>query len=203
MRQLTRATMCMPSARVLRSVPAPLAWEGLAATSHFVEASATHKLHLLQIRSTDVLPVHAPAVFCLHGAVDNGQMFYSKRGRYACCTSSSAPLRSRPPRGHRGLAPFLARQGFDVFVGDLRGRGQSIPTLAQEREPTHGQTEYIRDDIPLFASAVAQISQQQKQHWIGHSWGGVLLASAVCRSPVLATVVKSQVWAQVVLRLCT
>ncbi len=57
----------------------------------------------------------------LHGAVENGKIFYSDSGR--------------------GLAPFLARRGFDVYVGDLRGRGESRPHIS--RSSRYGQTEAI------------------------------------------------------------
>ena len=97
----------------------------------------------------------------------------------------------------RGLAPFLARQGFNVFVADLRGRGQSTPSLKEEAKTggaKHGQLEYIRDDIPQMLEAVQEIADQHKVHCVAHSWGGVLIASAMGRKPEVADAVASQVY---------
>jgi alpha-beta hydrolase superfamily lysophospholipase len=91
----------------------------------------------------------------------------------------------------------LARQGFNVFVADLRGRGQSTPSLKEEAKAggaRHGQLEYIRDDIPKMVEAVQQIAEQQKLHCVAHSWGGVLFASAMGRTPAVADAVASQVY---------
>jgi len=62
-----------------------------------------------------------PPVFMLHGAVENGKICYSDSGR-------------------AGLGPYLARHGYDVYVGDLRaGAGvhlmlMPIPNTAKPRQ---------------------------------------------------------------------
>lgn len=58
----------------------------------------------------------APVAFLLHGAISNGKVFHSNKAS--------------------GLAPFLARRGFNVFVGELRGRGSGVPSLEQEARRT-------------------------------------------------------------------
>ena len=55
-------------------------------------------------------PNHVP-VLLLHGSVEDGRVFYSRKGK--------------------GLAPYLAINGFEVFVPDFRGHGYSTP-----RRPT-------------------------------------------------------------------
>jgi predicted alpha/beta hydrolase len=100
-----------------------------------------------------------PPVLLLHGSVANGRVFYSRSGQ--------------------GLAPFRAREGFDAFVADLRGRGQSVPAIA--RGSAHGQTESIVEEIPALARAVAARTGDAPQTWIGHSWGGVLLLATWAR----------------------
>lgn len=64
-------------AKLLRSVPATVSWQGLSATSHLLSVSPSHAVHIFQVKSRE----NAPAVFMLHGAIENGQMFYSKSGR--------------------------------------------------------------------------------------------------------------------------
>ena len=48
-------------------------------------------------------------IFMLHGLIENGLIFYTEKGK--------------------GLACYLAEQGFDVYVADLRGRGKSTPMI--------------------------------------------------------------------------
>jgi pimeloyl-ACP methyl ester carboxylesterase len=67
----------------------------------------------------------------LHGAIENGRIFYSRSGR--------------------GLAPFLAREGFDAFVADLRGRGDSQPPIGPRS--SHGQTESIVEECCVPGTA--------------------------------------------------
>lgn len=118
------------------------------------------KLHLRRIRRAD-RPAEA-AAFLLHGAIENGRIFYDAKGE-------------------KGLAPFLASAGFDVFVADLRGRGLSSPHLS--RKAAYGQTESITEEIPLFLQAIREYCPDLPLHWIAHSWGGVLMASHLARFP--------------------
>jgi len=53
-------------------------------------------------------------VLMIHGSVENGKIFYSSSGK--------------------GFAPYLAKKGYDVFVVDLRGRGQSKPLVNKYSE---------------------------------------------------------------------
>jgi pimeloyl-ACP methyl ester carboxylesterase len=123
-----------------------------------------HKLHLRHICQDEA---GAP-VLMLHGTIENGRIFYSRSGK--------------------GLACYLAKQGFNVFVADFRGRGQSQPCIKES--PNHGQTECIIEDIPSFINSVYQQSEQ-KVHIICHSWGGVMLASTLVRFPELTQKVAS------------
>jgi len=103
----------------------------------------------------------AAPVLMLHGAVANGRIFYSRSGR--------------------GLAPYLAARGLDVYVVDLRGRGGSRPAIA--RASRHGQYESIVEELPAAAAHVAAASGDRPQHWVAHSWGGVLMAATLARLP--------------------
>jgi pimeloyl-ACP methyl ester carboxylesterase len=102
-------------------------------------------------------------VLLVHGAVENGRIFYSDSGK--------------------GLAPFLAQNGYDTYVLDFRGRGLSTPRIT--RRSLHGQTELITEDLPTVIKAIKARSPSGARApiWIGHSWGGVLLLSMLARFP--------------------
>lgn len=119
-------------------------------------ADGEHQLHLRHIWQQEA----GVPIFLLHGSIENGYIFYTEKGK--------------------GLACYLAQQGFDVYVADLRGRGKSSPAI--NAESAFGQYEAITRDIPLFLEKI-QTLNQQKIHLIAHSWGGVLLASFLVRYP--------------------
>lgn len=127
-----------------------------------------HKLHLKRMYSNE----NAPVIFMLHGSIENGRIFYSKNGK--------------------GLAPFLAKNGFDIFIADLRGRGESQPAIDKNSE--HGQNEIINEDIPAFINKIIEIKGDAPQQWIAHSWGGVMLASYFARHKEHRHLVKSMVF---------
>jgi len=125
-----------------------------------------HQLHLRHIwQQTGGTPI-----LMIHGAIENGRIFYTEKGK--------------------GLACYLARQGFDVYVADLRGRGNSKPSI--DKGADYGQTEAITQDLPAF---VRYVSAQtgQKMHLVAHSWGGVLLASCLARFAELRPKILSKV----------
>lgn len=111
-------------------------------------------------------------IFMVHGVIENGRIFYSK--------------------SDKGLAPFLAKCGYDVFVLDLAGRGLSQPSI--NKHAKHGQTESITQSIPLALQKIKELRKDARQHWLAHSWGGVLMASTLARMPELITDVASQVY---------
>lgn len=115
------------------------------------------RLHLRHIRGEML----GPPLFLLHGSIENGKIFYSDSGK--------------------GLAPYLAAQGYDVYVGDLRGRGLSTPPMS--RDSRFGQTESITEDIPAFLDEIQKRRGVPPEHWVAHSWGGVLLNSFWARFP--------------------
>lgn len=114
---------------------------------------------------------HGPAVLMLHGMMSNGRVFYSHSGK--------------------GLAPWLAARGCDVFVADLRGKGGSLPPI--DRRSRHGQSEMIAVDLPALHAAVLQHTQAGQVHWVSHSWGGVVMNSCLLRHPELIAQVASVV----------
>lgn len=137
-------------------------------TSHFISTTAGITLHLRQFCGH---PEGAPLLL-LHGAIEDGRIFYSASGR--------------------GLAPYLAQCGFDVYVADLRGHGGSQPAVGSG--DCYGQTEAIVEDIPTFSAFIALRRQGRPQHWIAHSWGGVLFSSVLARFPEYRSSVLSLVY---------
>lgn len=117
-------------------------------------SQGNHQLHLRHIWSND----HGPAVVMFHGAIENGRIFYSEKGK--------------------GLACYLAQQGFNVFVADFRGRGNSRPKIKDDSR--HGYYECIVNDIPAVLDYVAD-KTGQAIHVVCHSWGGVLFNSSLVR----------------------
>ena len=112
-----------------------------------------------------------PSVLLVHGAIENSKIFYSEKGK--------------------GLAPFLAENGFDVFLTDLRGKGKSIP-LANTGKITDGQYEVIVNDIPAVVNKINQIKENHTGiHLVAHSWGGVLLSSWLARFSEQSKNIKS------------
>lgn len=126
--------------------------------SLLVDLNAAQQLHLRYIAKADAT---GPAVFFMHGAVENGKIFYT--------------------HSNKGLAPFLARLGYRCYVADLAGRGESKPAIA--RGAAYGQTEAICAEIPAFIDKIIAHSGEFPRFWVAHSWGGVLFNSAFARFP--------------------
>lgn len=133
--------------------------------SEFI-VNKNEKIHLRHIHKEKC----GTGILMLHGAIENGRIFYTESGK--------------------GLGCYLAEQGFDVYVADYRGRGESAPKIDQHTE--HGQHHLIVEDIPELINYVYQ-QTGQPIHVVCHSWGGVLLASCLARFPELAKLIKSNV----------
>lgn len=113
------------------------------------------KLHLKRIFKNE----NGKAVFLLHGSIENGKIFYSK--------------------SLKGYAPFLAEQGYDVFILDMQGRGESTPKISKESK--YGQIDVIKTDVPLALEKIKEIKGNVPIHAAAHSWGGVLMLAYMAR----------------------
>ena len=107
-------------------------------------------------RNLHVHRIHAvengnPLLF-IHGALEDGRIFYTLK--------------------NKGLAPFLAAQGFDCYIADMGARGKSEPHASSGIH--YGHKEAIEEDIPALINYVLQQSKQEDLQLIAHSWGGVL-----------------------------
>lgn len=137
-------------------------------SSYQVPLSHRDRLHVRRIARD----VYGPAVLMIHGAVENGRIFYSHSGK--------------------GLAPFLAARGYDVFVPDLRGRGESSPRVS--RHTRTGQHEAITEELPALVRFVRELKGGPPAFWVTHSWGGVLVTSFLARFPMYLDAIHAMVY---------
>lgn len=127
----------------------------------------TYEKHLLQVNERDTLAIHrfynhigGTPVMMIHGAIEDGKIFYSKKNQ-------------------KGIGPYLARHGYDVFIVDMRGKGESFPKI--DKHLTQTQKDAITIDIPSCISFIKNKAGQNKIHGMAHSWGGVWLYALVGR----------------------
>ena len=153
-------------------------FEQVISESVMVTLPTGDQLHMKRLRVASDSSYATP-VFMLHGVVEDGRIFYSPRGG--------------------GLAYFLAQQGFDVFVVDLRGKGSSWPSLnrgkssksrGEETEPsneTYGAYEVVTQDLPALINEMRMLTGGLPWIWVTHGWGGVLATAHLARYPERAT----------------
>ncbi|MCA9562111.1 MAG: alpha/beta hydrolase [Myxococcales bacterium] len=73
------------------------------------------------------------------------------------------------------LAVYLAEQGFDVWVIELRGAGSSTrPGFLERRRFDWNFDDYLYHDLPAAISLILKRSRAKQIHWVGHSMGGML-----------------------------
>ncbi|WMN07320.1 alpha/beta fold hydrolase [Marivirga arenosa] len=128
---------------------------GMQSESLFINKEH-YKLHLKRFWKQE----NAPSILLIHGSIEDGKIFYSKSGK--------------------GLAPFLAANGFDVFVADLRGRGKSTPHPSANHNFGHASA--FEEDIPDFIEEINRTKGQGPHHLISHSWGGVHLMAYLAKN---------------------
>jgi alpha-beta hydrolase superfamily lysophospholipase len=126
--------------------------------SIYIPVTATDVLHLKRFSQNQ----QGPPVLLVHGSIENGRIFYSKSGK--------------------GFAPFLAQQGYDVFVADLQGRGKSKPAISGNSD--FGLHHILEEDFPAFINKIKELKGDVLQFWGAHSWGGVLMLAYLARQVV-------------------
>jgi predicted alpha/beta hydrolase len=130
-----------------------------------VVPSDSHTLHVKRIYSNP----EGEVVLLIHGAMENGRIFYSLN--------------------EKGLAPYLARQGYDVYIPDLRGHGESKPTIGRGFD--YGHWEVINEDFPALTQALKERRGTAPQTWMSHSWGGFMMLSYFAKYANTCTNVKA------------
>lgn len=77
-----------------------------------------------------------------------------------------------------GLAPWLAAQGFDTWIVDLRGTGLSM--LAGRSQWSNVTfDDFVHLDMPAVLEHIAVTTGAPSVSWVGHSMGGLLLYAMV------------------------
>ena len=127
------------------------------AESLWTETTDGRKIHIFFIRGDEKKKRKFPVVLC-HGIGAQGKFWYYDR--------------------ENSLAYYLAENGFDIFVPDLRGVGK-----------TDGEFDFLFEDYIKDVSAVLKkvmlLEGVSKVHWIGHSMGGMVIYLTASRKPEL------------------
>jgi polyhydroxyalkanoate synthase len=76
------------------------------------------------------------------------------------------------------LARYLAEHGFDCWLVDLRGCGESV---APGRRWGWSFDDHVEHDIPAAVAHVLSVTGHAKLNWVGHSMGGMLLYAYLLR----------------------
>ncbi|MCR9205058.1 MAG: alpha/beta hydrolase [Halobacteriovoraceae bacterium] len=135
--------------------------------SHYIPTSGRNLLHLREFSNTGK---SQGAILFVHGSIEDGRIFYSKKGK--------------------GLAPFLANKGFRCFVLDLRARGKSHPPLEENYD--FNQSDMLKNDFPKIFEFILGNSEGDFS-LVSHSWGGVLINSFLLRKPEWIPKIKAMV----------
>ncbi|RJO76642.1 alpha/beta fold hydrolase [Nocardia panacis] len=83
-----------------------------------------------------------------------------------------APGLGVPAGYYEGFALALARRGFDVAIGELRGNGDSRPKPSATS--TYGYHELVSVDFPAIFEVVRDRFPDSTPYLLGHSMGGQL-----------------------------
>jgi pimeloyl-ACP methyl ester carboxylesterase len=77
------------------------------------------------------------------------------------------------------LARFLADRGFDVWLVDLRGRGESWPPGGSDPDLQWTFDDFVFRDLPAAVSYVREQAGAADVWWLGTEMSGLLLYAAV------------------------
>lgn len=126
------------------------------AESLWAETSDGRKIHIFFIKGDETKKRKFPVVLC-HGIGAQGSFWYFD---------------------DNSLAHYLAKEGFDVFVPDLRGVGKTDGSFNFFFE------DYIKD-VSAVLKKVMLFEGVSKAHWVGHSMGGMVIYLTASRKPEL------------------
>jgi len=78
---------------------------------------------------------------------------------------------------------YIAEQGFDVYLLELRGAGESEkPSLLGDKSADYSFDDYVLYDVPAALDYVAAKSPNAKVQWIGHSMGTMVMYAYLQRN---------------------
>lgn len=113
--------------------------------------------HLVRLRPEKTI---GQAVFMLHGLMDDASCFHDAATQ-------------------TGLAYVLAREGYDVYLAELRGRHLDTKSLSNLQ---FGVEQAITEDLQKLVGTMNKTAQLEKQIWIGQGFGSLLLANYLARN---------------------
>lgn len=77
--------------------------------------------------------------------------------------------------GGLSLARWLCKRGFDCWVIELRGAGESSrPRLLNRLRYNWTFDDHVQKDIPAVFDTIERLTGSREVHWIGHSMGGMV-----------------------------
>jgi poly(3-hydroxyalkanoate) synthetase len=91
----------------------------------------------------------------IHGSFSNRGFWLSRKGK--------------------GFAAYLVKEGYDVWLMDVRGHGLSP---FNDQYNSNNVESYAKFDIPAVNDFVCEQTQKKPQ-WVGHSLGGLTIATAI------------------------
>ncbi len=126
---------------------------------HFIQSVDGWTLALARFRSPG-----GPPVLCCPGLACNGRLFDFQ--------------------DDLSLARHLQARGFDVWVLDLRGTGQSQrpQLIGRSHSWEYGFEEYALQDAPAALEYIATRTGAKRIAWVGHSMGGLIAYHAATRT---------------------
>lgn len=83
----------------------------------------------------------------------------------------------------RSLARSLANAGFDAWLVELRGSGQSRDSDGSRGLGRITFDDYVDQDIPAAIDTVLKETGARQLQWVGHSMGGMLLYAHLSSRP--------------------
>lgn len=77
--------------------------------------------------------------------------------------------------GDRSFATFLFDKGYDVWIAELRGSGESDGSAAfTDRKPDYNFDTFLKMDLPALINYIQFTTQREQVTYVGHSLGGML-----------------------------
>jgi pimeloyl-ACP methyl ester carboxylesterase len=140
------------------------------AESMLVAVNEREQLHMRHFAGG---PRHCTVVL-LHGLNEDGSVFF---------------------RHADSLAPLLVRDGFDVWVPDLRGKGRSWPALTPElaAQMNYGFHAAVTEDLATVFGQLRDDVPDKPVFLVGHGVGGLLWLSFLARWPIVREMLRGVV----------